>query len=92
VGAFVGLFKHRTRVDRDLRQELSSAPAERLALRPEAMKLDLADIRSLKANSYRLLIVREGHEDLTVGVPLGSQEAIASAMSKAYPGVWSQES
>jgi hypothetical protein len=91
LASFVGLFMHRRRVERDFRRELSGAPAERLAHRPEAMKLDLADIRSLKASSFSLLVVREGYEDVTVGVPIGSAEAIASAMSKAYPGVWSQE-
>jgi hypothetical protein len=86
----IGLLLFQRHMKEKFRQELSTAPASELLRRRDTVRFDLSTIRSLKTNSLRLLVVREGHEDLNMGI-FGMRDAVDSALSTAYPGVYTRE-
>ena len=88
-GAALG-YVFQSQMAKKFRQGLSSASAGELLRRPGAVRLDLSRVRSLKTNALRLLIVREGHEDLKFSI-LVSRGAVDTAMGAAYPSVFARD-
>jgi hypothetical protein len=91
VAGGIGLLLIHRQIKEAFRQKLSRAPAGELLRRTDTMRFNMATVRSLKTNALRLLVVREGHEDLILGI-LGMRDAVDSAIGSAYPSVHTRES
>jgi hypothetical protein len=78
--------------DSTFRKRLSRAPLPEIPGSDGPAHVDLSTVRSLKTNAWRLLLVREGEEDLTLRIPFLEHGDVEWALKKAYPGLWRRDS
>jgi hypothetical protein len=88
--AAVSVNLYRTRREKAFRQYLSRESRGLLKRAPRVLVVRLNEVRALRTNPSRLLVEREGRQDLIVGSFRAGSE-LAWALKKAYPGVWAQD-
>jgi hypothetical protein len=86
------LFVYRLVGDSAFRKRLASAPPREIPGSDGPSRVELSTVRSLKTNSWRLLLVREGEEDFAFRIPWLDHHEVESALGKAYPELWKRES
>jgi hypothetical protein len=76
----------------NFRKRLASVPPREIPANEGPSRVELSTLRSLKTNSWRLLLVREGEEDFAFRISFLEHHEVEEALEKAYPGVFKRES